>query len=67
MGGAGGAAHQFAAAIEAAATECSFDAVRAEAALEGADEGAVDVRRQITAAPFAIGSHFKHGDELPFK
>ena len=39
-------------------------AARAERTFERADEGAVDVRGKITAAFFAIGSHFKHDQSL---
>jgi hypothetical protein len=36
-------------------------AARAKGTFERADEGPMDIRGQITAAFFAIGSHLKHG------
>ncbi len=57
---------QFAPAIGAALVEV-FGAIGAKGAFEAANEGAGILCRQIHAAAFAIGAHFKHGGVLPAK
>ena len=50
---------QIAAAVRTNLVE-RVGAVRAEGTFERADEGAMDIGRQVLAALFAIGSHLKH-------
>ena len=57
------AAHQFAAAIGAAAREHALSAGRAKGAFVGADAGIAAIGRQIGAATFAARAQFEHGGE----
>jgi hypothetical protein len=53
---------QLTAAIWASAFEGALGAGRAEGAFKRTDSGVRRLRRQVSVAAFAIGSHFKHGN-----